>query len=204
MNSQGINLLILQLLYGTGMRLMELARLRVKDLDFDNNSIFVRSGKGDKDRVTLLPKSIRAEMADQLEKVKEVHARDLAAGHGSVHLPGGLDKKYANAGKEWLWQYVFPAPALSVDPRAGAVRRHHIGEKSIQLAVKKAARQAGIPKQISVHTLRHSFATHLLLNGVNIREIQDLLGHKNIETTMIYTHVARNMANAPTSPLDLL
>lgn len=201
---EGKELLILQLLYGSGLRLMELARLRVKDVDFDNNLIFVRSSKGDKDRTTVLPKFIKAKLRSHLKEVKTLHEKDLKDGYGEVYLPDALERKYPNAARNWCWQYVFPAAKLSVDPRSGKIRRHHIGEKSIQNAVRNAVSKAGIAKHATVHTLRHSFATHLLMNGVNIREIQNLLGHKSIETTMVYTHVLREMANVPKSPLDNL
>jgi len=196
--------LMVQLLYGSGLRLMELARLRVKDIDFGSNLIFVRDGKGDKDRSTILPEAIKLPLQSHLEKAKLLHDEDLKSGHGDVYLPDALDRKYPNAGKEWYWQYVFPSLKLSVDPRSGKIRRHHISEKTIQNIVRNAAKKAGIDKHVTVHTLRHCFATHLLMNGVNIREVQELLGHKNVETTMIYTHVMRDMANAPKSPLDML
>jgi integron integrase len=200
----GTSRLIAELLYGSGLRLMELARLRVQDVDFEANTIFVRSGKGDKDRSTLLPAGAKEKVRAHLLKVKALHEKDLATGFGAVHLPDALDRKYPNAAKEWKWQYVFPASTLSVDPRSGVVRRHHLSDTAIQTAVKKAVDKAGIEKHATVHTLRHSFATHLLLNGVNIREVQELLGHKNVETTMIYTHVLRTMSKAPESPLDML
>lgn len=200
----GQGLLIGQLLYGAGLRLMELARLRVKDIDFDMNTIYVRSGKGDKDRSTVLPAAVKELLREHLERVKALHEQDIAAGHGAVYLPDALDRKYPNAPKEWAWQYAFPSSALSVEPRSGIVRRHHVSDTTIQTAIKNAVRKAGIAKHASVHTLRHSFATHLLMNGVNIREVQSLLGHKNVETTMIYTHVLRDMKNAPQSPLDAL
>ena len=196
--------LMVQLLYGSGLRLMELARLRVKDIDFGSNLIFVRDGKGDKDRSTILPEAIKLPLQSHLEKAKLLHDEDLKSGHGDVYLPDALDRKYPNAGKEWYWQYVFPSLKLSVDPRSGKIRRHHISEKTIQNIVRNAAKKAGIDKHVTVHTLRHCFATHLLMNGVNIREVQELLGHKNVETTMIYTHVMRDMANAPKSLLDML
>lgn len=196
--------LMVQLLYGSGLRLMELARLRVKDIDFGSNLIFVRDGKGDKDRSTILPEAVKLPLQSHLEKVKLLHEEDLKSGHGDVYLPDALDRKYPNAGKEWYWQYVFPSLKLSVDPRSGKIRRHHISEKTIQNIARNAAKKAGIAKHVTVHTLRHCFATHLLMNGVNIREVQELLGHKNVETTMIYTHVMRDMANAPKSPLDML
>jgi len=203
-NMEGMNLLLVRTLYGTGMRLMELARLRVKDIDFGSNLIFVRAGKGDKDRATMLPELIRNDLKNHLREVEKVHQEDLKAGFGEVFLPEALSRKYPQAGKDWAWQYVFPSAKLSVDPRSGKIKRHHISPSTIQKTVANAVRKAGIAKQVSVHTFRHSFATHLMMNGVNIREIQDLLGHKHVETTMIYTHVMRNMSNAPKSPLDTL
>jgi len=201
---EGKQLLIAQILYGAGLRLMELARLRVKDIDFGSGMIFVRASKGDKDRSTILPGAVREPLQQHLTEVKALHNQDIAKGFGEAYLPDALGRKYPNAPKDWAWQYVFPSSKLSVDPRSGIVRRHHMDETSIQKAVGTATRKAGIAKQASVHTLRHSFATHLLMNGVNIREIQTLLGHQNVETTMIYTHVMRDMATAPKSPLDLL
>jgi integron integrase len=198
------DLLIAGLLYGSGLRLMELARLRVKDVDMDLKTLTVRSGKGDKDRTTILPLSVKEQLKNHLIEVKSLHENDLARGYGEVHLPDALGRKYPNAGKEWAWQYVFPANNLSVDPRSGKIRRHHIGDSAIQEMIKKAIKKSAIPKHGSVHTLRHSFATHLLMDGVNIREVQELLGHKNVETTMIYTHVLRDMSKAPKSPLDAL
>jgi integron integrase len=200
----GQTLLMAQLLYGAGLRLMELARLRVKDIDFDANLVFVRSGKGDNDRTTVLPESVKDQLHAHLMKAKTLHEKDLAAGYGEVYLPDALARKYPKAEKEWGWQYVFPSPRLSVDPRSGKIRRHHITNKAIQFAIGKAVEKAHIAKHATVHTLRHSFATHLLMNGVNIREVQSLLGHKNVETTMIYTHVLRDMKSAPQSPLDTL
>jgi len=201
---KGLNLLILQLLYGSGLRLLELARLRVKDIDFGQNLIFVRGSKGDKDRTTILPQTVKNILKKHLDEVKKLHAKDLAGGYGEVYLPDALEPKYPNAAKDWGWQYVFPSSKLSVDPRSGKIRRHHISEKTIQNGVKEAVQKAGIVKHASVHTLRHSFATHLLMNGVNIREIQNLLGHKHLETTMIYTHVIRDVVSVPKSPLDHL
>ena len=198
------NLLIAQLLYGAGLRLMELARLRVKDIDFGMQAITVRSGKGDKDRTTVLPEAVRESLRDHLEQVKALHENDLASGHGAVYLPEALERKYSKAIKDWSWQYVFPSSRLSVDPRSGKIKRHQISEDFVQSAIANAVKKAGIVKHVSVHTLRHSFATHLLQGGVNIREIQDLLGHKSVETTMIYTHVLRDMTHAPQSPLDAL
>jgi len=201
---KGPNLLILQLIYGSGLRLLELARLRVKDLDFSQNLIFVRGSKGDKDRTTILPQTVKSILEKHIDGTKKLHDKDLAVGYGKVYLPDALERKYPNAAKEWGWQYVFPSSKLSVDPRSGKIRRHHISDKAIQNAVKEAVKKAGIVKHASVHTLRHSFATHLLMNGVNIREIQNLLGHKHVETTMIYTHVVRDMVSVPKSPLDSL
>jgi integron integrase len=200
----GRELLLVHILYGTGMRLMEVARLRVQDIDYGMNSIIVRAGKGDKDRMTVLPDAVKDKLQEHLVAVKKIHEQDLAKGFGEVYLPDVLDRKYPQAAGEWRWQYVFPASALSVDPRSGKVRRHHISPSSIQKVVADAVRKAAIPKHATVHTLRHSFATHLLMSGVNIREVQELLGHKNVETTMIYTHVLRNMSKAPISPLDSL
>lgn len=202
--AQGRDLLIVQLLYGSGLRLMELARLRVQDIDFDANLIFVRAGKEDKDRTTILPEFIRGKLRVHLEDIKCLHQKDLEAGYGEVYLPQALAQKYPNAAKDWCWQYVFPAANFSVDPAGGKVRRHHINPSTIQKMMKNALVKAGIVKHGSVHTLRHSFATHLLMNGVNIREIQELLGHRHVETTMVYTHVMRDMSNAPASPLDTL
>jgi len=200
----GLTKLITELLYGSGMRLMETARLRVKDIDFDANTVFVRSGKGDKDRSTVLPIAVIDRLKEHLVRIKAMHEKDLADGYGEVFMPDSLGRKYPNAGKQWAWQYVFPSSKLSVDPRSGKIARHHITDTAIQNAVKEAVQKAKIIKHASVHTLRHSFATHLLQSGVNIREVQSLLGHKNLETTMIYTHVLRNMSNAPMSPLDAL
>lgn len=198
----GTKRLILQLIYGAGLRVSELIRLRVKDLDFDNLLVFVRAAKGDKDRATLLPRKLVEPLKEHLKKVKELHERDLATGHGAVFLPGALERKYPGAAKEFGWQYVFPAAQLSVDPRSGAVRRHHVVDKVVQNAMRAAVRRADIQKPASVHTLRHSFATHLLMKGVNIREVQEYLGHQSVETTMIYTHVIRDMTNTADSPLD--
>lgn len=196
--------LLLQLLYGAGMRIAELACLRVKDIDFESNLIFIRSGKGDKDRTTLLPEHLKADLRNHLQDVQKLHEKDLAAGHGEVWLPGALERKYPKAAKEFGWQFAFPSAKLSPDRLNGKIRRFYISPKTIQNAMSEAVKKAVIFKHATVHTLRHSFATHLLINGVNIREVQNLLGHNNVETTMIYTHVVRSMSNAPTSPLDVL
>lgn len=194
--------LMAELIYGGGLRVMECCRLRVHDLDFDNHIVFVRSGKGDKDRSTLLAERVKPELRAHLERVREIHRADLAAGAGAVWLPYALDRKYPNAAREWGWQYVFPSPTLSTDPRSGVVRRHHLTDGAIQAAVKRAVRAAGIEKRASVHTLRHSFATHLLLQGVDIRQVQDYLGHADVQTTMIYTHVVKGLRAPACSPLD--
>lgn len=198
------SLLMAQLIYGGGLRVMECCRLRVKDIDFTERFLFVRQGKGDKDRSTLLPETVIPALTEHLKRVKALHEEDLKAGAGSVHMPDALDVKYPHASKEWAWQWVFPAKGLSVDPRGGTVRRHHVSDCAIQKAVYVAARAAGLAKPVSVHALRHSFATHLLLNGVDIRQIQDYLGHANVETTMVYTHVVRDLRTPAVSPLDAL
>ncbi len=200
----GTKRMMLELIYGTGLRVSELTRLRVMNLDFDNKVVIVKDGKGGKDRATPLPKKLIEPLREHLLKVKTMHDEDLHKQHGEVYLPPALARKYPNAGYEWKWQYVFPSAKLAVDPRSGKVRRHHILDKTVQTVMRKAVNDAKIPKKATVHTLRHSFATHLLLSGVNIREIQDLLGHKNLETTMIYTHVARDLWTTPSSPLDML
>ena len=196
--------LMAQLIYGGGLRVTECCRLRVKDLDFNSNLIFVRAGKGGKDRSTLLPQTVKPALVAHLERVKALHDKNLADGHGDVELPDALDRKYPKAAWEWCWQYVFPSRTLSVDPRSGKVRRHHVSDTAIQNAVRDSVRSAGIAKPASVHTLRHSFATSMLLHNVDIRQIQDYLGHANVETTMIYTHVVKDMRNPATSPLDML
>ena len=196
--------LMVRLLYGSGLRLMELLRLRVKDIDFDGGLVMVRSGKGDRDRSTLLPVSLHEDLKSHLEKVRRWHESDLAKSHGEAPLPYALARKYPGAGKEWGWQYVFPADKVGVDPADGKVRRYHVHGGAIQAAVRTAAKKAGITKRASPHTLRHSFATHLLLNQTDIREIQELLGHKSLQTTMIYTHVVRDMRSSAQSPLDAL
>ncbi len=200
----GTERLIVELIYGTGLRVSELTRLRVMDIDFANGIVRVVDGKGGKDRAVPLPHSLEDRLRQHLAKVKELHNQDLAIGFGEVWLPPALARKYRNAGREWQWQYLFPSAKLSTDPRSGKTRRHHILDNTVQRIVKKAVRRTSIDKKVTVHTLRHSFATHLLMHGVNIREIQELLGHKNLETTMIYTHVVRELSTVPTSPLDLL
>jgi len=192
------------LIYGGGLRVSECCELRIKDIDFEQGLIFVRSGKGDKDRATLLPEASREDLRVHLQKVAVLHALDRRASLAGVWLPDALERKYPNAGKELGWFWVFPSHVLSTDPRAGIVRRHHISDSVIQKAVKAAVLQAGIHKPASVHTLRHSFATHLLLGGVDIRQIQEYLGHANVETTMVYTHVVRDLRTPARSPLDLL
>jgi len=194
--------LMTKLLYGGGLRLMEFIRLRVKDLDFDAGLVMVRSGKGDKDRTTVLPESIKKDLLIHLETVRNLHEADLAKGYGEAPLPNALGRKYPNAGREWGWQYVFPANRIAIDPEDDKVRRYHIHEKTLQAAIRRAVVKAGIAKHATAHTLRHSFATHLLLKGTDIREIQELLGHKSLETTMIYTHVVRDMRTSAQSPLD--
>ena len=190
------------LLYGSGLRLMECVRLRVKDVDFSYRQLTVRDGKGLKDRVTLLPDRLHEPLRLHLAKVKALHDEDLAQGYGSVYLPFALKRKYPQAPREWHWQYVFPAGKLSFDPRGEVKRRHHVGEKNLQGAAKEAVRAAKLTKPASCHSLRHSFATHLLEGGYDIRTIQELLGHKDVATTMIYTHVLNKPGLSVKSPAD--
>jgi integron integrase len=200
----GMHRLMAKLLYGSGLRLMECLRLRVKDLDFAQHQIIVRDGKGMEDRITMLPDSLVPSLQEHLQRVKRLHEQDLAAGYGSVYLPFALERKYRDASQEWGWQYVFPSSRLSQDPRSGITRRHHMHQSSLQKAIKKAVQLAGIDKPVGPHTFRHCFATHLLENGYDIRTVQELLGHKDVKTTMIYTHVLNRGGIAVRSPLDEL
>ena len=194
--------LIGRLLYGTGMRLLEGLRVRVKDVDFARNQIVVRAGKGDKDRVTMLPESLQEELRAHLHRVRELHEQDVRAGFGEVWLPKALAVKYPRAARQWGWQWVFPSAEMSVDPVSGARRRHHVSDAGVQRAVKLAAQKAGVTRRVSPHVLRHSFATHLLEGGTDIRTLQELLGHKDLSTTQIYTHVMQKPGLGVRSPLD--
>jgi integron integrase len=220
----GVYKLMAQLLYGSGLRLMECLRLRVKDIDFDYRAITVRDGKGEKDRIVPLPQAVILDLRRQIERVRLLHEEDLAAGYGEVYLPYALAQKYPNAAREFGWQYLFPAPKLSRDPRPpstgghlpedipsplesraggeGKLRRHHLAPSSLQRAIKAAVLRSGIPKHVTAHTFRHSFATHLLQAGYDIRTVQEILGHKDVRTTMIYTHVLQRGGLAVRSPLD--
>ena len=199
---KGVHWQVGMLLYGSGLRLSESLQLRIKDIDFGYNQITVRDSKGEKDRITMLPKKIIEPLKNHLDKVKEIHIEDLKNGYGNVYLPYAIERKYPNAKYDWGWQYVFPATKISTDPRTGIKRRHHLYDTVIQKAVKQAIRDAGISKHASCHTFRHSFATHLLESGYDIRTIQELLGHKNVETTMIYTHVINQGGQGVRSPAD--
>ena len=206
----GTHQLMARLLYGSGLRLLECLRLRVQDLDFERRAIIVRDTKGNQDRITVWPDSLIEPLQEHLRRVKRLHEADLAKGNGNVYLPDALERKLPNASREWLWQYVFPADRLSVAPRSGNVRRHHADESGLQKAIRQAAKATGITKRVSPHTFRHCFATHLLENHYDIRTVQELLGHKDVKTTMIYTcilsavegHVLQRGGLAVRSPLD--
>ncbi|MEW5948293.1 MAG: integron integrase [Thermodesulfobacteriota bacterium] len=198
----GTGLLMSRLLYGCGLRLRECLKLRIKDIDFERGCLTVRAGKGDKDRETVLPESLKNDLRKHLEKVRNLFEKDRRDNVAGVELPGALERKYPNAGKEWSWQWVFPSKWLSVDPRTRQIRRHHIHPNNLQKQIKQAAIEAGLTKRVTVHTLRHSFATHLLEKGYDIRTIQELLGHTSVQTTMIYTHVATKNKLGVKSPLD--
>jgi integron integrase len=198
----GMQGLVLRLLYGTGLRLSEGLKLRVKDLDFAQHQIVVRDVKGNQGRVTMLPTRLIEPLQQQLTQARQLHQRDLDQGYGSVFLPYALERKYPHADRAWIWQFVFPAFGLSHDPRSGVVRRHHLHETGVQRSLKQAVQQAKLTKRVGCHTLRHSFATHLLENGYDIRTVQELLGHKDVKTTMIYTHVLHRGGRGVRSPLD--
>jgi integron integrase len=198
----GTHQLVAKILYGSGLRLMEALRLRVKDIDFAQQQIVVRDGKGGNSRVTPLPTSLIVKLKDHLQQVQRTHHQDLEQGYGSVYLPYALERKYPNAERQWIWQYVFPSERISKDPRSGIVRRHHLDESGLQKAVKQAGFLAKIDKRVSCHTFRHSFATQLLQNHYDIRTVQELLGHKDVKTTMIYTHVLNKGGRGVLSPLD--
>jgi integron integrase len=200
---EGRHALVAGLLYGAGLRLLEALRLRIKDLDWSAHQIVVRDGKGAKDRVTMLPARLVEPLREHLRLVRLLHRQDVDAGHGEVHLPGALALKYPTAATAWAWQYAFPAAALARDPRTGVTRRHHLHETSVQKAVSAAVRKSGIEKRASCHTFRHSFATHLIEAGYDIRTVQELLGHADVRTTMIYTHVLNRGGRGVRSPLDL-
>lgn len=199
---EGAPQLVVKLLYGSGLRILEALRVRVQDIDYEFKQVTVRSGKGAKDRVTPFPLSAIPLFQNHLSRVRVIHEQDLAQGYGEVYMPYALARKYPNATKEWNWQYVFPARNLAIDPRSGKVRRHHVDPSVINKAIKVAVRKTGLTKRISAHTFRHSFATHLLQRGTDIRTIQALLGHKDVATTMIYTHVLQQGGQGVLSPLD--
>jgi integron integrase len=199
---EGTCQLVAKLLYGAGLRVKEGLRLRVKDVDFAQGQLIIRDAKGNKDRLTVLPQSLLAPLQAHLVQVKQIFQDDLALGYGAVYLPFALERKYPNANREWKWQYIFPAKQRSIDPRSDEVRRHHLDDGFLQRSLKQAVRNAQIDKNVSCHTLRHSFATHLLQNGYDIRTVQELLGHKDVKTTMIYTHVLNKGGLGVRSPLD--
>jgi integron integrase len=201
-NTSGVYRLLLQLLYGSGLRLRECLELRIKDLDFAQHQLIVRSGKGGKDRITLLPKGVIAPLQIHLQQVKLLHQQDLELGYGSTNLPFAFDRKSPNADRQWIWQYAFPSATRCRDPRSGKMIRYHLHESGLQKALKQGVRVTRIPKHITCHTFRHSFATHLLQNGYDIRTVQELLGHKDVKTTMIYTHVLNRGGRGVISPLD--
>jgi integron integrase len=198
----GVNLLRASLLYGSGLRLLECLKLRVQNLDFERRLIEVREGKGQKQRITMLPATLVQPLSTHLARVKQLHEEDLRDGYGEVYLPDALHQKFPHAGREWRWQYLFPASHRSLDPESGTVRRHHVDETSVQRAVKLAVNEARVSKHASCHTFRHSFATHLLERGYDIRTVQQLLGHSDVRTTMIYTHVLNKNGVGLRSPLD--
>lgn len=200
----GIKKMIVMIMYGSGLRLMECLRLRIKEIDLLSNQIIIRDGKGNKDRITMLPEVVNAPLKEHLKRVWKIHQLDIKDGFGHVYLPYALSRKYPNASREWNWQYVFPASKRFRNPNTGEQGRHHIHETAIQKSVKKAIRYAGIVKQASCHTFRHSFATHLLEDGYDIRTVQELLGHKDVRTTMIYTHVLNRGVRGVLSPTDRL
>lgn len=199
---EGVHWIMASLLYGAGLRLLECLRLRVKDIDFAGHQILLREGKGRKDRRTMLPAAVQAPLTAHLEHVRQQHQNDLMGGFGKVYLPDALQRKYPNASREWGWQWVFPASQIRLDPQSGEHRRHHVHESVLQRAVKAATRKTGLAKVVSCHTLRHSFATHLLEDGYDVRTIQELLGHRDVKTTMIYTHVLNRGGNGVYSPMD--
>ena len=203
-NLSGVKKIIVMIMYGSGLRLMECLRLRVKDIDFSLNQIIVRDGKGNKDRITMLPQVVNISLKEHLKRVRKIHQQDRQDGYGRVNLPYALSRKYPNASREWNWQYIFPATKRFKNPITGEQGRHHIHETAIQKSVKKAIRNAGIVKHAACHTLRHSFATHLLEDGYDIRTVQELLGHKDVRTTMIYTHVLNRGVRGVMSPADRL
>jgi integron integrase len=201
---EGVHWIMASLLYGAGLRLLECLRLRVKDIDFASNQILVREGKGHKDRRTILPAAVQEPLTAHLDRVRQLHQHDLAQGLGRVYVPNALQRKYPHANREWGWQWVFPASQISLDPRSGEHRRHHLHESVLQRAIKEAARKIGLTKPANCHTLRHSFATHLLEDGYDIRTIQELLGHRDVKTTMMYTHVLNRGGKGVYSPMDRL